>query len=115
MDTFLQLFKLLRFWRTGDADEICLFDAVARMSEAIGKLAVIGDENQAFAGAIEPTHGEDAFFSRNQINNTGSAAGVMIGGHYANGLVDSKIQPLRLTNRFSIDADLLRCRINTSA
>src|SRR5262249_32910122 len=77
--------------------------------------AVVGNENQTFAGAIEPTNGKDTLFRRNQIDYSGATTGVVVRRHYSDRLVDCKIQPLRPANRFPIDTDFLPRRINARA
>src|SRR5438876_11319319 len=53
MNAFFQPSELSLVRRTGDPHQIRLFNAVARMRDAVGEFAVIGDENKSFAGAIE--------------------------------------------------------------
>ena len=59
----------------GDLHVINLFDAVPRMREAVGQFAVVGDEDQAFAGHIEPADAKHARRIRRQQIDDARPAG----------------------------------------
>jgi len=107
MNAFFQSLDLPRLGRTCDTDQVGFFYTIARVRKAIGELAIVRDEDQPFARSIEPPDSEYSLFRRNKIDDPSPAAGIVIRRHHADRLIDGKIQPLRLANRFPIDADFL--------
>jgi hypothetical protein len=120
-ETFRQVnaateFRQLRLaGRPGDADEIGLADAVARVGEPVGEFPVVGDDDQALARSVEAAHGKHPFFRGNQVDDAQPAAGIVVGGDDAGGLVDGKVQALGTAERLAIDADFVLERIDAGA
>ena len=99
----------------GDADQVGLFDAVTRMSQPVGELAIVGHQDQSFAVAIEAADRENSLLGRDQVDDAHPAAGVEVGRDDAHRLVDGEVHPLRLADRLTIDADLVLQRIDLGA
>ena len=85
------------------------------MRDAVGKLAVVRDQDQSFARTIEPADGEDPLLGRHEIDHPRPPLGIEVGGDDADGLVDRVVERLRLPQRFPIDADLVPQRIDLRA
>ena len=100
----------------GDLDVVNLFDAVPRMREAVGQLAVVGDEDQPFARHIEPADAKHARrIRRQQIGHARPAGRIARRGNDAGRLVDGEVHQLRLRQHFAIDANFLLQRIDARA
>jgi hypothetical protein len=79
-----------------DLGLVHFFDLVAGVGEAIGEVAVVGDEEQALGVGVEATGGVEALFDvPQQIEDGGAAAMVYDGGKGAAGLVEEEV-PLGL-------------------
>src|SRR5262245_41765783 len=107
MDPFLEPGKLPLVGHSGDADEVGLFDSIARMGQSIGEFAVVGHENQTLARPVEPADGEDPLLGWYQIDDPRAATGIVIGRDDADRLVDGEIKPFGLGKPLTIDADLV--------
>jgi len=87
--------------------QILLLDAIARMGQKIGQVAVVGDQDQPFAHPIKAADGEQPSFRRHEIHHSRSARGVIIGGHHTDRLVEHVDHPLRVREPLAVNANLL--------
>ena len=82
------------------------------MSQQVGQLAVVGDEDQSFAHPVEPTDGKQPLVAGNEIDHSRSSRGIVVGGDGADRLVEHVDDPLRMRQSLTIDPDLLTKRID---
>jgi hypothetical protein len=100
----------------GDEGAIELFDAVSGVGEAVGELAVVGQEDEAGAGLVEASDGVDALGDLGQeIDDAWSAAGVVVGGDVALGLIDGVVDGDFEFDGDAIDGDFGLERIDLGA
>ena len=68
----------------GDFDEVSFFDAGGGFGEAVGQLAVVGDDQQALAHVVEAADGVEALLHLvEELHHGGAALGVLDGGDEA--------------------------------
>ena len=91
---------------------IRFLDAKPRVREQIRQGAVVGDQNQTFAGPIEPSDGKNSLVRWNQIDHPRPAARIVIRRHDTDRLVDDIVQTLRPRQRHAIHSDFLVNGIN---
>ena len=93
----------------GDLHVVDLLDAVPRMREPVGQLAVVGDEDQPFARHVEPADAEGARrVGRQQVDDARPAGRIARRADHARRLVDGKVDELRpACSDFAVDADFL--------
>ena len=79
----------------------------AGFGEFLGEGAIVGEEEEAFAGVVEAADGIDAFCKRaEELHDGGAAFGIADGGDVAFGLVEHEIdRALRGLDGFAIDGD----------
>jgi len=100
-----------------DFDEIFFGDVRAGFGEFLSEGAVVGEEEEAFAGVVEPTDGIDAFGERaEELHHGGAAFGVADGGDVAFGFVEHEIEEaLGGLDGLAVDADGVRVGIGFGA
>jgi hypothetical protein len=98
-----------------DLHEILLLDTVARMCQEICQVAVVREEDEAFARAIEPPHGEESAIPRHQVDHARSPCRIVVRGHHPDGLVEEIDHAARIRQLLAIDANLLGARIDLRA
>src|SRR5437899_133013 len=95
---------------------VCLLDAITRMHESIGQVAVIGEKKQPFTLGIEPADGIYAlFYMRNQIDGPRAASGIVIRAYVARRFIYEPVNGPLAPNGLSVDADLLLVRLDLDA
>ena len=101
---------------TGHLHQIRLLDAEARVHQLERQVAVVGQEQQAFAVLVEPADGVDALrHMRHEIDGARPAGGIVIGAEVAARLVDEPVdRPLDM-QRLAIDGDGLFARLDLRA
>ena len=101
---------------SGDLDVVDLFHAVPRMREAVGQLAVVGHQDQAFARHVEPA---DAVGSRGvgrqHVDDPRPAGGIPRRADDALRLVYREVDRLGVWQDFAVDADFLFMRVDADA
>src|SRR6516164_5305043 len=106
-DAFEELLKVGGGGDSHHLDQVGFLDTKARMHELVGQLAVVGQEEQPFAGLIQTANGVDALVDlRDELNRPRPSGGVAVRAEVAPRFVD---QPVNMTLR----AD--RLTINTNA
>src|SRR5680860_483081 len=104
-DSGFEPLKRARIWLAVDLDEILLGRPVPRVKEAIGRISVIGEEKQAFALAVQPTHVKEMVeLRREEMIDSSSAARVVARGYIAARLVEC--DPLDLVEVHTPAVDL---------
>jgi len=113
VDTGAEASEGLFVGAAADFDEIFFGDVGAGLGEFLGEGAVVGEEEEAFAGVIEAADGIDAFRERaEELHYGGAAFGVADGGDVAFGFVEHEIEEaLGGLDRFAVDADGVRVGI----
>ncbi len=101
--------------RTIECDFVFLLDLVARMGEAQGEIAVVGENEQTFALGIEPADVEDPRqVRRKKIVNRVARVCVAARGDKPRGLVQDDVEPLLRPHHFAADFDVIaRLRLHT--
>ena len=95
--------------------EIFLFHAVAGMGEKVGQCPVVGDEDQPLAHAVEPADGKQPLLARHEVDHTGPAVGIEVGGHHAHRLIEHVDDPLRVGQFLTVHPHLGLERIDPRA
>jgi hypothetical protein len=114
--TAMQLSNRFAFDLPGNLYLVNLLDTVTRMGEPVGQLSIVGDEDETFAGDIEPANWEHAGgVWGKQVDDARPAGGVASGCHDAFRLIHGKVDELRTAQRFAVDADFLFLRIDARA
>ena len=83
------------------------------MGEQVREGAVVGDEDQPFAHAIEPADGKQPLFTGHEIDHAGPARRVEIGGHDSDRLVEHVDDPFRIGQSLAVDPHLGLERIDS--
>ena len=93
----------------GDLDEVSFFYAGGGLGEAVGQLAVVGDDEQAFAHVVEAADGVEALLHLvEELHHRGAAFGVLDGGDEAAGLVEDEVAvALGALEQLAVDADVV--------
>lgn len=97
---------------TVQIDLVLLLNLVARVHDAEGELAVIGEEQQAFAGAVQATHRFDALRNIDELHHRLAATLVGNGRDVTLGLVQDDVALALDPNRNPIDRHMLARRID---
>ena len=93
---------------TADFDEVSFFDAGGGAGEGVGEFAVVGHEQEAFAGVIETADGEDALASFEEVGDSRAVFGVAGGCDVALGLVEDVVAwALGAVEELAVDADVV--------
>ena len=77
--------------RALDLGEVLLLDAVARVREPVGQLAVVGEQQQPLGVGVEPADREHAGLGRDEVDDGGSAVGVLGRRHDTGRLVQEVV------------------------
>ena len=73
-------------------DHVRLGDAAARVEQAVGEVAVVGDQEDAAGGEVEPAHRVEAGAGAvQQAHHRGATLGIGEGGDHAAGLVEHQV------------------------
>ncbi len=75
-----------------DRDLILLLHPAARVRDAVGPVAVVGQQQQTLRVAVEAAHGEEALGPIHQIEYRGAALGIAGRGHHAGRFVEHDVQ-----------------------
>lgn len=97
------------------ASQVRFLDSVTRMRQAIRQRAVVGHDDQPFAGAIESPHRKHSQIRPDQIDDTRTTAGIVIRADHTRWLIKQEIGPLRPRQRYAVDANFLSQRIDACA
>jgi hypothetical protein len=98
-----------------DLHEVFFLDAVAGMGQKVCQVTVVRQENQSFARAIEPPHGEETTVTRDEIDHTGASGRVVVRRHHTDGLVEEVDDAPRIRKPLTIDTNFLGARIDLRA
>lgn len=88
-----------------------------RFHQEIGEFAIVGEQQQAFAGVVETAHGIDARADPvKQIHHSGAMLRIVERGDVALGLVHQQINvPLGTVKEFPVYADVVNVGIGFGA
>jgi hypothetical protein len=100
---------------TRDLHEVFFFHAVAGMREEVGERTIVGQQDQALAHAVEPSHGEQAVITRDEIDDPRPSGRIDVGRDDADRLVQQVHDTADLGQPLTIDPDFLRPRIDAGA
>jgi hypothetical protein len=115
VDAAVELFQDFVLDLTSNLDVINLFDAVARMREAVSEFAVVRDNDQTFRSHVEAADTKDPRrIWRQQIGNSCPAGRIASGCHDTDRLVYGEVSKFWSQQGFAVDADLLLERIDSS-
>ena len=67
---FFQLLKGGSIGATIDLNQVFFFDAIAWMSQSVGQLAIVGDQDHAFTGLIQTAYVVDSQVGFDQVDDT---------------------------------------------
>jgi len=104
-----------RGWHTRNLHKILLLNAITRMRQKVREVAIIGEQNEPFAHAIEPSHGKQPTVVWHQVDDSWSAGRVEVGRHHTDRLVQEIDDAPRIGQPLTIDANFLGPRINLGA
>lgn len=107
--------KQFRGRDTGHLHKVLLLDAITRMGEQVREVAVIGEKNEPFAHAIEPSDRKQSTVVWHEVNDSWSAGRVEVSCHHADRLVKEIDHATRIGEPLTIDANLLGPRIDLCA
>jgi hypothetical protein len=113
---FDQLVEHLLRGLAGDDRLVHLLHAELRVRQAVGQLAVVGEDHEPDARLVEAADGEHALGDLGQeIDHAGPAGGVGIGRDVALGLADGEVDHPLGPDRLAVEGDFLRLRIDAGA
>jgi len=100
-----------------DLDEVGFFNAGGSAGEAVGQLAVVGDEEQAFAHVVEAADRVEALAHLvKKLHDGGAAFGILNGGDKAARLVEHEVaETLGTLQKLAVDADMVTCGVGLGA
>ena len=94
-----------------DLGEVRLLDAVARMRQQLGELAVVGEHQQAFGVEVEPADRERPRLGRHELDHRRPALRIVRGRDVARGLVQQPVHARLVDDdRHAVDDDAMRAR-----
>jgi hypothetical protein len=112
----LKLSKYIRLDLASDLNLVNLFDAVAWVREAVGKLAVVRDKDQPFAREVKAADAVHAGrIGGQQIDDARPAGRIARRRHDALRLIDGEVHQLRSRQCLAVDADFLLLGIDARA
>ncbi len=92
--------------------QIKLGDTISRMRHAIGQLAVVGDEQQAFRLFVEPADRENPFAKLwEQVDDSRTPRRIMVRADHSARLVEREVDLALQLDLLAIEFNLLRIRI----
>jgi hypothetical protein len=86
-DTLIEFFDVLTFDSPFDFSEVGLGYAVFWMGKAVGKVVIVGEDNQARGIDVEPANAEDSMACWDKIDCFCPALGVKISANNTFGLI----------------------------
>ena len=112
-----QLVELDFVGLASDFHDVCLRHVGRRFHQSIGERAVVGHQQQAFAGPVQPPHGIHApFHLLHQVHYRGTFFLIADRGHIALGFVQHDVaETLGPLQQFAIDAYVVLFRIGLGA
>ena len=106
-NAFQQLLQIFPSRGAGHLHQIRLVDAETRVHQPMGQVAVVGQQQHAFAVLIEPAHRVNALIDMGyQIDGPGPARRIEVGAQVAARLVDHPPDGLFAVNLLAVDEDL---------
>ncbi len=109
--------QLLRGGMAGDLDVVGLVEMGRGVGDGIGPLSVVGEEEQAFAGLVEPADGDDAgqvWDGAEALEHGAAALFVRFGDDEAGGFVEHEVDESLARDGLAIDFDARLGEIETS-
>lgn len=94
---------------------VFLVDLKARVHDAMGDLAVVGQQQKSLGLPVKATHWHDASFDAHEIHHGVASAFVVSGGDVALGFVEQDIASALVRNQVPVDLDLLAISVNFRA
>ena len=89
-----------------DRGQVLLVDAVAGVGDAVGQLAVVGQQQQPLGVGVEPADGEHPWLGGDELDDRRPSVGVACGGHHATRLVQQVVDEAGLgADRRTVDLD----------
>ena len=102
----VSLSRISRLGGAGHERPVDLLDAVTRMRQPVGQLAVVGQDHQPGAVLVEPADGVDPLGDLGeQVDHAGPARGVVVGRDVALGLVHGVVDHLLELDPLAVDGD----------
>jgi len=94
---------------SGDLDEVSFFHARGGLGEAVGELAIVGDNEKALAHVIEASDGVEALLHLvEELHHRGAALGILDRGNKAAGLVEDEVAvALGTLEQLAVHADVV--------
>jgi hypothetical protein len=101
----------------GNLDKVSFFHARGGLGEAIGELAVVGDNEKALAHVIETANGVEALLHLvEELHHRGAALGVLDRGDEAAGLVENEVAvALGALEQLAVYADVVAAGVGLGA
>jgi hypothetical protein len=101
----------------GNLDEVSLLHACGGAGEAVGELAVVGHQQQAFAHVVEAADRVEALAHLvKELHDRGAAFRVLDGGDEALGLVQDEVaKALGALQELAVDADVVAAGVSFGA
>lgn len=98
-------------------DDVGFDDVVALAHDGVGKVAIVGEEQQPLGMIIEAADGVDALPDAAQmLNDSGAALGIVHGRHHAVGLVHGQIEKLAGgVEELAVDLDVIGGEVGLGA
>ena len=116
VNTLAELGQILGLDAAGNFDDVRLLHAIARMRQAVGQLAVVGQEDQALAVHVEATDREHALPTiGQQIDHARPTRRIAIGADHASRLVDQVVNQLGSRQCDAVDTDFVTQQVGFGA
>lgn len=110
-----QAIEELRGRHTGHLNQVFLLDSIARVGQEIRKLAVVRQQDEPFARAIESPNGKETTIARHQIYDPRPTSRVVVGGHHADRFVQDVHHAAGVRQPFTIHTNILGPRVDLRA
>ena len=110
-----QLFQQLFVRHARDLHQVFFLDAIPRVGEQIGELAIVREQDEALARAVEPPDGEEPLLSGHEIDDPRPPRGIVVGRDHPHRLVEHVDEAADPREPLPVDADLLGAGIDTGA
>jgi hypothetical protein len=116
VNTAMQLREYVVFYLPGNFHLVNLLNAMPGMRQTVGQLAIISNEDQSFAGNIEPAHAKYARrVWRHEVRHASAPCRVTGCRNHAGGFIDSVVNQFRPRQNLAINADLMLLWIDARA
>ena len=104
-------------WFAAHLYEVGLLHACCGTGELVGEIAVVGDEQEAFAQVVQASDGVEPFAQLcEELHHGGPALGIAHRGYEAPGLVEHEVaQALGALQQFAVNADVVASGIGLGA